>query len=61
MLHTIDLISEAKFLIQESISNMLKAEVIEPKVQNTIGIGFLSKDMLGKLNLDLQEPILVPA
>ena len=38
----------------------MEGSVMELQVRNTIGIGFLSMDMLGKLNLDFQEPIFTP-
>ena len=58
--HIIDQISEVKFQIKEPISNASKAAVMEPQVRDSIEMGFPSKDTLGKLNPDFQEPIFAP-
>ena len=55
-----DQITDAKFHIEESISNVSKAGVMKPQARHSIGTGFPSIDMLGKLNPDFQEPIYPP-
>ena len=55
-----DQITEARFQIEESISNALKASVMEAQVWDTISMRFPYMDTLGRLNLDFQEPIFLP-